>query len=373
MSEQDRASKTEEPTEKKLRDARRKGDTPASREPAAVAGLVALAVIAGPLAPGLLSDLARAFAGAMHLAGSVRFGVHAPGLADAGDVLRPFARAVAGTLAAPFAVLSAAALVGIAAQGGVVVAPSRLAPRWSKLSPIGGLKRLGSPDALMEFAKNIAKVALVAALSIGLGWPAVEATWGRGGLDPRAVLDRTGGTAAGMIATVALLMAGIAGADVAWKRRRWRAKQRMTHKEIRDEHKDSEGDPVLRARRDGVRRARARQRMATAVPQATVVITNPTHFAVALRYVAGRDAAPVCVAKGTDLRAARIRELAVEAGVPLVENRPLARALHATVELEAQVPPEHWQAVAEIVGYVEDLRLGRWRRPPTGAALRHDA
>jgi flagellar biosynthetic protein FlhB len=160
--------------------------------------------------------------------------------------------------------------------------------------------------------------------------------------------------------------------DILWKRSQWMKKQRMSMRELRDEHKDSEGDPQIKARRADIRRQRARQRIAASVPTASVILTNPTHYAVALRYQQGVDTAPVCVAKGVDLMAQQIRLLARENDIPIVENRPLARALHDSVEVDAQVPTEHWQAVAEIIGYVMDLRRNLRRKPPEGSQLRDD-
>jgi flagellar biosynthetic protein FlhB len=158
--------------------------------------------------------------------------------------------------------------------------------------------------------------------------------------------------------------------DIVWTRFSWLRKQRMTHKEIRDEHKEQEGDPQLKGRRLQIARRRSRQRMAQAVPKATLILTNPTHYAVALRYDQTVDAAPVCLAKGTDLMARRIREIAREHDIPVIENKPLARVLHAKVEIDEVVPVEHWQAVAEIVGYVLDLRRNIRRKPPAGSELR---
>jgi flagellar biosynthetic protein FlhB len=198
----------------------------------------------------------------------------------------------------------------------------------------------------------------------------VTAIWRAPGFVPEQMLGYSGHAAAQMLIATGVFLAVIAVTDIIWKRAQWMKKQRMTLKELRDEHKDSEGDPHIKAKRAGIRRQRARQRVAAAVPEATVVVTNPTHFAVALRYEMGRDASPVCVAKGADRMAARIRELAREADVPIVENKPLARVLHATVELDAQVPMEHWQAVAEIIAYVMDLRRNLRRQPPEGSRLR---
>ncbi|MGK7757029.1 EscU/YscU/HrcU family type III secretion system export apparatus switch protein [Marinovum sp. B10] len=168
------------------------------------------------------------------------------------------------------------------------------------------------------------------------------------------------------------LVAVIAAADIMWKRFDHRRKQRMSMKEVRDEHKETEGDPLIRAKRMGLRRERARQRLASAVPRATVILTNPTHYAVALKYESGKDLAPVCLAKGTDLIAARIRSLATEAEIPIVENRPLARALHDVAEIDREIPVEHWEAVAAIIGYVMDLKSDKHRAPPAGSQLRQD-
>jgi flagellar biosynthetic protein FlhB len=152
----------------------------------------------------------------------------------------------------------------------------------------------------VEFVKNLAKVVVVAGVGLWLGGSAVTAMWQVPGFLPERIMDHSAGAAMGMLLATGAMLAAIAAADVIWKRARWLKKQRMSLREVRDEHKDSEGDPLIRAKRAGIRRQRARQRMSTAVPTATVVITNPTHFAVALRYDMGRDVSPVCVAKGTD-------------------------------------------------------------------------
>lgn len=361
MSEEDKSSKTEEPTERRLARARRDGDTAASREPGAAAALLALLMIVAVLAPALLEGLAATFAGAIARAPGIHAGTGEAGLRDLGRLAGPLLTGAAILLLPVMGALLLAGVVGGLAQGEVVVSPKRLAPKLSKISPLAGAKRLFSPDTLVEFAKNLLKVALVVFVTGAVGIPAVTGIWTLVEVPPGAVLAHSGRGAARMLGAAAALVAALAVLDVVWKRMRHRAKLRMSPKEVRDELKDSDGDPLLRSRRDGIRRRRARQRIASAVPAATVVITNPTHFAVALRYEPGRDAAPVCVAKGTDRVAARIRELARAAAVPLVENRPLARALHAAVEVDSMVPVEHWQAVAEIIGYVNALARGGGR------------
>jgi flagellar biosynthetic protein FlhB len=163
-----------------------------------------------------------------------------------------------------------------------------------------------------------------------------------------------------MIAALAVL-AVVAVLDYALQRYRFMQRNRMSKQEVKDELKQTDGDPAVKARIRKVRIERARRRMMAQVPEATVVITNPTHYAVALKYESGKMAAPICVAKGMDALALRIRAVAEEAEVPIVENPPLARALYASVELDEAVPPEHYKAVAQVIGYV--MRL-------TGA-LRH--
>jgi flagellar biosynthetic protein FlhB len=153
---------------------------------------------------------------------------------------------------------------------------------------------------------------------------------------------------------VALLV--VAAGDYGYQRWSFMKKMRMTKQEVRDEHKQMEGDPMIKARMRSMRRERARQRMMAAVPKSTVVVTNPTHYAVALKYEMDTMDAPILVAKGVELVALRIREIAQENDVPIVENPPLARALYATVELEQEVPQEHYKAVAEVIGYVMRLK-----------------
>jgi flagellar biosynthetic protein FlhB len=168
----------------------------------------------------------------------------------------------------------------------------------------------------------------------------------------------------------------LAGADYLYQRFVFLRDQRMTLQEVKDEMRNSEGDPMIKARLKQIRRQRAKKRMMAAVPKSTVVITNPTHFAVALKFEMGKMEAPILVAKGMDEVARRIRAVALENSVPILENPPLARALHKDVELEQEIPMEHYQAVAEIIGYILRLK-GKVRSqgpavPPPGSRLRRD-
>jgi flagellar biosynthetic protein FlhB len=367
---EDQSSKTEEPTEQKLRKSRQKGDVASSREPSVAMTVLSLFLIIYYLAPTVFPRLSDLFARFIDSAGSIEVGTGRTGLRDLGGVTDLLVLGSVTILAPTMVVMFLAAIFGVIVQGDTVIAGDRIKPKLSRISLIEGFKRLFSADTFVEFVKNLAKVIVVAGVGLWLGGSAVTAMWQVPGFLPERIMDHSAGAATGMLLATGAILAAIAAADVIWKRARWLKKQRMSLREVRDEHKDSEGDPLIKAKRAGIRRQRARQRMSTAVPTATVVITNPTHYAVALRYDMGRDVSPVCVAKGTDRVAARIRELACDAEVPIVENRALARMLHAVVEIDAEIPFEHWKPVAEIIAYVLDLQRSLDRPPPEGSRLR---
>ena len=164
-----------------------------------------------------------------------------------------------------------------------------------------------------------------------------------------------------LLAAVLAVMTVVAAADFIYQRNKWFNKQKMSLREVKEEYKQTEGDPQVKGKIRQLRMERSRKRMMAAVPQATVVVTNPTHYAVALKYEEGMGA-PLCLAKGTDAVALKIRELAKESDIPVVENPPLARALYATVEIDQEVPEEHYKAVAEVIGFVFRMRKrASWR------------
>jgi flagellar biosynthetic protein FlhB len=181
-------------------------------------------------------------------------------------------------------------------------------------------------------------------------------------VDPAAILPLTQTLSLDMLGVVVAVLALIAAADYLFQYRQWFERQKMSLRELKEEFKQSEGDPMIKGKIRQLRQAKMKKRMMAAVPQASVVITNPTHFAVALQYERGMNA-PVCVAKGVDAIARKIREVAEQHEIPIVENPPLARALHATIEIDEEVPPEHYQAVAEVIGFV--MRLNRAARRAT--------
>lgn len=371
MSQQeDRSSKSEEPTDKKLQDARKKGDVPSSREPSNLMGVLSLCLITVFLAPAVFTSLAEVLSSPMTAASSLEVGAGRTGMRDLGLVMNNMVASTAKVLM-PIAVLMVmASLFGVLVQGETVVSVERIKPKASKLSLIEGFKRLFSADAMVEFVKNLAKVAVIVFFTYLFGRDAIVNIWEASDFVPETFMAYGRQAAIYVLVATTLLLAFTATTDVIWKRSQWLKKQRMSVREVRDEFKDSEGDPIIKAKRTSIQRQRARQRLNTAVPTASVVVTNPTHYAVALRFEMGRDAGPVCVAKGADNIAAQIRKLAREAEIPIVESRALARTLHATVDVDKMVPVEHWRAVAEIISYVIGLKRDLNVLPPTGARLR---
>ena len=224
---------------------------------------------------------------------------------------------------------------------------------------MAGARRLFSLRSLIEFGKGVVKITLVGAAGVALLWPASARIVGAADLEPGPLLGLLHDLALRLLAGVAVLVGLIALLDVLYQRFAHRKQLRMSRRDLQDEFKQTEGDPVIKARLRSLRLERARRRMMAEVPKATVVVTNPTHVAVALRYDGEAMAAPKLVAKGLGTLAERIRTVARAHGVPIVQNPPLARALHAGVELGAEVPPAHYRAAAEVIGYVLRLRARR--------------
>jgi len=351
--EQDKTSKTEEPTQRRLDEARRKGQVASSREVNHALILGAGALLIGVLAPALASDVATALRPLLERPHSFA--------ATPGDLDRLLA-GLLGELGAAL-LLAAALMVGAALAGGLiqngpVLSPGPLAPKLERVSPAAGARRLFSLRSLVEFGKGLAKIALVAAAGVALLWPAGPIILQAAGLEVGALVGLLHDLALRLLAGIALLVGLIALLDTLYQRFEHRKQLRMSRRDLQDEFKQTEGDPFIKARLRSLRMERARRRMMAEVPKATVVVTNPIHLAVALRYEAPSMAAPRVVAKGQGALAERIRAVARDHGVPVIENPPLARTLHASVELDAEVPPAHYRAVAEVIGYVLRARAG---------------
>jgi len=348
--ERDDTEHTEDPTPRRLEEAIKRGDVVKSIEVSTwftiAGGTLVLMVFAAPSAANLEMTLRSL------IANSYQLPADGPALAH---LVRGVAQAILAALGIPLILLALAALIGNAIQHRVLFSVEPVIPRLSKISPAAGLKRLFSRQALANFAKGLTKLTLFGAIIAALLWPQRHRLGGLIATDPAVILPFTRSLAVDMLGTVVAILAFVAAADYLFQYRQWYERQKMSVREMKEEFRQTEGDPAIKGKIRQLRMSRARKRMMAAVPKASVVITNPTHFAVALQYERGMNA-PVCVAKGTDLIARKIREVAEAHDIPVVENPPLARALHGTVELDQEIPQEHYRAVAEIIGYVMGLR-----------------
>lgn len=348
--------KTEEPSQKKLEDARKKGDVAKSQEVTswfmmAAATLVLMVFMTD--AAGSLGNSLKTFLSEAH-----NLSVDGPGLRHLAYVLGV---AIFAAIGLPLLIMMLAGIGGNLVQHSPLLSAESMKPKLSKISPLAGAKRLFSARSLVNFAKGIAKLVIVSAVMGLVLWPNRDRLDTLISADPMAILMVTKDLAGDMLIAVVAILAIVAALDFAWERHKWWEKQRMTIKEVRDEHKQMEGDPQVRAKLRQIRTERGRKRMMANVPNASVVITNPTHYSIALQYEAGM-AAPICVAKGVDEVAMKIREISDAHDIPRVENPPLARALYATVEVDDEIPSEHYKAVAEVIGYVMRLRQNQsWR------------
>ncbi|MGE4280333.1 MAG: flagellar biosynthesis protein FlhB [Magnetospirillum sp.] len=348
----DSDDKTEEPTGKRLDEARNEGNVPQTMEIKAMMSLILGIIMVGMLAPGMASRIKATiepFITQPHL-----IEVGKDGLAE---LLVHLALGTALAMAAPFALVMSLAILGSIAQTkGFLWVPKKLAPNFAKLNPLEGIKRIISANQLMELVKQLIKLSVLGALLGWVFWGSIAEFQNLATFDLMAILDYISHKIYWMILITLIMVVALAVADYLFQRYRWMEKMKMTKQEVKDEHKQQEGDPQVKAKIKSLRIQRARKRMMAAVPKADVVITNPTHYAVALKYDIDAMSAPVLVAKGVDLVAKRIRDLADEHDVPIVENPPVARALYAAVELDQEIPPEHYKAVAEIIGYVMRLK-----------------
>ena len=251
-----------------------------------------------------------------------------------------------------FLAFALAAIGATLGQNALVFATDRIKPKPERLNPMKGLKKIFSQDSLVELAKNLAKVAVVVLVVAMFTINELENFTAMASYDLNEIPRRMQGMVIKLLSAVLIVMILVAVVDVIWKQWEYKKKQRMTKQEVKDEFKQTEGDPQIKQRLAEIRRSKARRDSISKVPNATVLVMNPTHYAVALRYVPEEGDAPVCIAKGRNLIALKMREKAEEHNVPVIENPPLARALHAGLEEDQPIPPEFFKAVAEIINYV---------------------
>ncbi len=346
MATEDR---TEAATPRRLQRAREEGQVAISREVAALAGLGAATLVIGIMGPVLGNGVMSRLGAMLTLS---------PGTSPGETVSMALLACCVTTaaLAGPIVLgVLAASVAASLLQTGFVFNPGALRPDLARLNPARGIKRIFGLTGLVEAGKSVVKLAVlgIAAYHVFSG----NLTLAGGALFwwPGQIVSHSMILVMQLAVTLLGAQALIAGADIVWVRRRHAQQLRMSKEEVRQEAKDTDGNPQIKQRLRQMRMARARKRMLAAVPRATVVVTNPTHYAIALAYDRTKGGAPRVVAKGVDEVAARIREVAQDSRVPLVANPPLARALYI-VELDAEVPAEHFKVVAEIIAYVWRLR-----------------
>lgn len=339
--------RTESATPRRRGMARAEGNVPRSVEVVSVvslaAALAALSGLGGRMAEEL-ATLLRRYLGDL---ATTNIGP---------DTIGPFAASTAGALALlvlPFAaIVGAAGLCASAAQNGLIFTGKPLLPRFSRISPSAGLKRLFSKRALVELVKSLVKIAVVGGV---VGWTLVHTAPSFVPLvstPPAAAYAQMLTTMLKIAATATAALALLALLDFFFQRWDWEQSIRMTRQEMKEEFKQHEGDPLLKAKIRSRQQDMSRQRMMSEVKTADVVVTNPTHYAVALKYDSGRMASPKVVAKGARLLAQRIKDLAREAGVPIIEDPPLARALYKACRVGGDIPLAFYQAVAELLAFV---------------------
>ena len=354
--ESDSSDKTEDPTQKRLDDAHERGDVAKSQEIntwfVIAGGTLVLSSFSGSIGDGILMPLRNLIAKSWM--------IHTDG-ASLLALTQSLGYVLMAALGVPFLMLALAAIAGNMVQHRLVWSAESLKPKFSKISPGAGAKRIFGKQAAANFGKGLFKLIALGAVMTAILWPERHRLEAFVRFDPAALLGATTGMTVHLMGAVVAMLAVVAIADYLFQYRQWFERQKMSLQEMKEEFKQSEGDPHIKGRLRQLRQARMKKRMMAAVPKASVVITNPTHYAVALAYERGMSA-PVCVAKGVDTIALKIREIAGQHDIPVVENVPLARALYATVEIDDEIPVEHYHAVAEIIGYVMGLKRGVFNR-----------
>jgi len=354
---EDPESQTEEPSDRKLSQAREQGDVVKSMDIPQVATLAALTATMAWAGGWMMQSIATSM---------LPFLAHPDQIDLSGhgtiNVMKTVMGSILPVLGTIFAVTAIAGVAGNVLQTGFMFTPSKLFEGGlSKLNPLEGFKRLFGMDAFIQFTKSLFKVIILAIIAWWILKPHAMHITQLAELAPAAIIPLTWDIIKGLLYAVLIMLTFGAGLDWFIQRQRFMKRMRMSKQEIKDENKQSEGDPQIKARLRQIRMQRARRRMMSDVAKATVVVMNPTHYAVALRYEPGVTAVPMCVAKGMDLLALKIREIAEQAGVPVIEDPPLARALFATVDIDETIPKEQYEAVAKVIGFIMGKKQARSR------------
>lgn len=349
MSEEaDKESKTEQATEKKTRDAIEKGNVPFSREASTFASLLGIFIVTSFF---LVNNVSR-------LNMSLERFIDDPGgwsLENSADAVGLFSTVGMDAASLLLPVVIILGLAGIASsllQNAPSIVFNRIEPDLSRISIIKGWKRVFGVQGFVEFLKSVFKFGAISLIGFLLVEYFQIDLFNAMFVEPVTVPQLILTMVNRMLAAIVIATLVLVAADIVWSRVHWRQELRMTRQEVKDEHKQIDGDPIVKARMRSLTRDRSRKRMMAAVPRATMVIANPTHFAIALRYVREEGGAPLVIAKGQDLIALKIRQIAEENGIPVIEDKLLARSLYQSVEVDKFIPPEFYKAVAQIVFFL---------------------
>src|SRR6185437_14880675 len=354
--EDDSSDKTEDPTQKRLDEALERGDVAKSQE-VNTWFMIAGATLVLSSFSGSIGSIQMPLRNL--LANAALFHTDGPSLLE---LARKLEYVLITALGVPLLMLIISAIAGNMLQHRLVWSAESLKPSFNKISPATGAKRVFGKQAAANFAKGLFKLVALGSVMSMILWPERFRLEAMVQFAPSTILGIITTMTLKLLGAVVAMLAVVAIADYFFQYRTWFERQKMSLQDMKQEFKQSEGDPHIKGRIRQLRQARMKKRMMTAVPKASVIITNPTHYAVALSYERGMSA-PTCVAKGVDLMALKIREIAKEHDIPIVENVPLARALHASVEVDDEIPVEHYHAVAEVIGYVMGLNRGLSGRP----------
>jgi flagellar biosynthetic protein FlhB len=354
MAETDDSQKTEDPTSKRVDDARKQGQVANSREVNNLFMMTAFTLSIGMFAPSIAGDIKNLILPFIESSDQIPTDIGHLQLLGWKLLVHMLMTGIVPLILALFAAFGAGYL-----QFGLLWSTEHLMPSLDKISPFAGFGRIFSMRSLTEFIKGLFKITLVGSVAVSLLVPAIADVHHLIGLEAMQILITMKSMVMHLLVGVMIVIFAITVFDFFYQRFQHTRSLRMSRQELKEEFRDTEGDPIVKGRLRQLRMERARRRMMAEVPKSDVVVTNPTHYAVALKYDQATMGAPRVLAKGIDKTAQRIREIAKENDIPVIENPPLARGLHAAVDVDQEIPPEFYKAVAEVISYIMKLKRGR--------------
>lgn len=344
----DKDSKTEAPSDKKIREAVEKGNIPFSREAPLFASILGILLVLAFATRGTTKSLTEKLSLFVNRPQDFRL----ESGADASALIHAVALEVGQFLIPTIIILTACSLSASILQNIPALVTERIRPQWNRISPSSGFKRIFGRQGLVEFSKSLFKFGTMTIVSVLLLKSEQYKVLNAMITDPSLLPELMLTMAMRLVSAIAIATIVLVAADLLWARFKWHSDLKMTKQEVKEEYKQVEGDPMVKARMRSLAQDRSRKRMLAAVPKATFVIANPTHFAIAMRYERSEASAPIVVAKGKDLIALKIREIAEKSGIPVIEDKPLARSMYDHVEVDRMIPPDFYKAVAQILFHI---------------------